>query len=100
MDHLPVNRGFATHVGFLGGSEKYANGGGSADASKGHHDLWEGLTPAKDIVPGKYPSHTHTHTHTYTPPLQPVLYKDGVLDTENSSGARVRYDLSPHPLHP
>ncbi|KAJ1449643.1 alkaline-phosphatase-like protein, partial [Pelagophyceae sp. CCMP2097] len=45
-DHLPVNRGFATHVGYLGGSEGYAHGGGSADSKVGKHDLWRDQGPA------------------------------------------------------
>jgi arylsulfatase A-like enzyme len=46
MDHLPINRGFASHVGFLAGSEKYAHGGGSENASSGSHDLWHTGNPA------------------------------------------------------
>ena len=29
-DHLPIRRGFASHVGYLDGSEGYAHGGGDA----------------------------------------------------------------------
>lgn len=51
MDHLPINRGFASHVGFLAGSELYSHGGGSADVGKGSHDLWQAGAPAVNIVP-------------------------------------------------
>lgn len=40
MDHLPINRGFKTHVGYLGGSESYQHGNGDADPTKGKHDMW------------------------------------------------------------
>ena len=51
MDHLPINRGFRTHVGFLGGSESYSHGGGDSDPKKGHHDLWRLDQPDYDRVP-------------------------------------------------
>ena len=40
-DHLPIRRGWDSHVGFLLGSQSYAHGGGDANASVGAHDLWE-----------------------------------------------------------
>jgi len=51
MDHLPVNRGFKTHVGYLGGSEGYSYGSGSPDPTKGTHDMWHDLAPGTDVVP-------------------------------------------------
>lgn len=55
-DHLPVNRGFASHVGYLNGAEIYyhgclGSGNCSADPEQGHHDLWDGLAPAVASVP-------------------------------------------------
>merc|ERR1719158_506930 len=49
MDHLPVNRGFKSHVGYLGGAEKYTYGSGSKDAHKGKHDMWHNLLPGTDV---------------------------------------------------
>jgi hypothetical protein len=45
MDHLPVNRGFSSHVGFLYGAENYTKG----DSHMNRYwtvDMWEGETPA------------------------------------------------------
>ena len=39
-DHLLINRGFDSHVGYLGGAETYSHGGGDADPGKGRHDFW------------------------------------------------------------
>ena len=51
-DHLPINRGFASHVGFLNGAESYSHGGGSADPEVGTHDLWRDHAPAVAAVHG------------------------------------------------
>ena len=56
-DHLPANRGFASHVGYLLGAEKYehgclaGSGACSADPSTGAHDFWENDAPATSEVP-------------------------------------------------
>lgn len=56
MDHLPVNRGFHSHVGYLEGSQSYywgcasANGNCSADPLSPGHDMWHDLTPGTDVV--------------------------------------------------
>mmetsp|Transcript_33133 Transcript_33133/g.100191 ORF Transcript_33133/g.100191 Transcript_33133/m.100191 type:complete len:713 (-) Transcript_33133:78-2216(-) len=54
VDHLPVNRGFATHVGYLGGAESYQYGNGDADPLKGTHDMWHNEGPGIDVVPEIY----------------------------------------------
>ena len=58
VDHMPVNRGFATHVGYLNGAENYHFGCASysdqqcsADPAVGKHDLWDGDAPAVGAVP-------------------------------------------------
>ena len=61
MDHLPVNRGFKQHCGFLGGSESYHDGGGSANATDGKHDLWHDTTPAIDLI-GSFEYATNYYT--------------------------------------
>eukprot|EP00937_MAST-01D_sp_MAST-1D-sp2_P002953 g2953.t1 len=76
MDHLPVNRGFDDHVGFLGGSEGYAHGSGDADPSKGNHDMWDGLAPGKDAVRAMYYSANY--------------YADTALGFIEAAGARRR----------
>ena len=51
MDHLPINRGFLSHVGYLGGGEQYYHGlvsGGSG------HDMWLNDLPATDLVDSIY----------------------------------------------
>jgi len=56
-DHLPANRGFRSHVGYLLGAEKYehgclaGSGACSADPSTGAHDFWENDAPATSEVP-------------------------------------------------
>ena len=65
VDHMPINRGFDTHLGYLNGAESYhygcatatAAGSGhpsaacSADPTVGRHDLWEDDGPAVEAVP-------------------------------------------------
>lgn len=58
MDHLPVNRGFKTHVGFLEGSQSYYWGCSGSDKwtscntnpTSHCHDMWHDLLPGRDIV--------------------------------------------------
>ena len=47
-DHLPINRGFASHVGFLSGSEHYSHGLLHGDNSS---DLWLDREPALALAP-------------------------------------------------
>jgi len=54
MDHLPINRGFVSHVGYLSGSESYTYGDGSSNATHGKHDMWHDLHPGIDVVPEMY----------------------------------------------
>jgi len=53
-DHLPINRGFQTQVGYFESAEGYSYGGGSANATKGLHDMWHGDHPGIDVVPDMY----------------------------------------------
>ena len=53
-DHLPVNRGFTRHVGFLGGGESYAHGLLPRCQDDGHNDMWRDAGPAVDDVAGDY----------------------------------------------
>ena len=54
-DHLLVNRGFDSHMGYLGGSESYKWGrmDNSMDPSPltGKHDMWHNDHPGTDIAP-------------------------------------------------
>ncbi len=58
-DHLPINRGFKSHVGYLGGGESYFWGcSGSkqcnADPTSAAHDMWHDDHAGADIVPEIY----------------------------------------------
>ena len=54
VDHLPANRGFESHVGYLGGGESYRWGGVYGSARDPpvvkHHDMWHTHAPATDLV--------------------------------------------------
>jgi hypothetical protein len=56
MDHLPVNRGFHSHVGYLEGSQSYywgcgnSHGNCSADPLSPGHDMWHDLKPGTDVI--------------------------------------------------
>ena len=47
-DHLPINRGFASHVGYLHGSENYEFG--NHDQAYYHKDFWHDSLPGDDVV--------------------------------------------------
>ena len=44
-DHLPINRGYDSHVGYLGGAEQYYQ------ATMNSHDMWTNHTPGAAVVP-------------------------------------------------
>eukprot|EP00912_Choanoflagellata_sp_UC4_P001654 UC4_evm1s1050 len=50
-DNLLINRGFESHVGYLGGSESYEYGNGNPNPYVGSHDMWHNEGPGVDIVP-------------------------------------------------
>ena len=55
-DHLLVNRGFESHVGYLGGSQDYKWGAANPDPKSedpfyGKHDMWHNHLPGTDVVP-------------------------------------------------
>ena len=55
-DHLLVNRGFHSHVGYLGGSQSYMCGTNTQDTTCAanwsfQHDMWHNETPGFDVVP-------------------------------------------------
>lgn len=50
-DHLPINRGFQSHVGYLGGAESYFYGLESGEnKSRSNFDMWQDSAPGKDVV--------------------------------------------------
>jgi arylsulfatase A-like enzyme len=66
-DHLLVNRGFHSHIGYLGGSQSYRWGCqsktcDSPEISAGVHDMWHNETPGFDIV-GDIAYSTDFYTH-------------------------------------
>lgn len=81
-DHLPVRRGFDTHVGFLAGSESYHYGGGSQNAKQGKHDFWSGSAPGYSDVPNLYYA-----TNFYT---------SKAVDLIEAYGERKRRNLQTH----
>ena len=46
-DHLPINRGFAGHLGFLGGGESYTHGQSSRCGDGGIADMWHDHAPVR-----------------------------------------------------
>ncbi len=53
-DHLPVNRGFHGHLGFLGGGESYIHGLMTRCGDGGIADMWHDHQPAVDLVGGDF----------------------------------------------
>jgi len=53
-DHLMVNRGFTSHLGFLGGGESYTHGELSRCGDGGKADMWLNDGPASGLVGGDY----------------------------------------------
>ena len=49
-DHLPINRGFTGHLGFLGGGESYIHGLKTRCGDGGVADMWHDHEPAVDLV--------------------------------------------------
>jgi hypothetical protein len=45
-----VNRGFNSHLGFLGGGESYIHGEATRCGDGGTHDMWENEGPALDLI--------------------------------------------------
>jgi len=76
-DHLLVNRGFESHVGYLGGSQSYTWGRpgiGDANPYSGKHDMWHNHLPGTDVV-----SQIFYSTQFYT------SYAVNKIETRNAS---------------
>ena len=59
IDHLPINRGFESHVGYLCGAENYDHGYNenrnmkhdcSSTPAQCVHDMWNGNAPGYDVI--------------------------------------------------
>ena len=94
-DHLPINRQFKQHVGFLAGSESYKYGGGASNATLGAHDLWHNHRPAYDIVP------TLTYaTNYYTSQAIAIIHRHSKLNTPFFMYFAIQNVHSPYQLPP
>ena len=84
-DHLPINRQFKHHVGFLAGSESYHYGGGTSDPTAGSHDLWENTQPGYAVVPT-----LDYATNYYTSVAVDILEKTGAAAAAAAGATETR----------
>jgi len=81
-DHLPINRNFTSHVGFLDGKESYHYGGGTCDPTSGSHDLWENKKPGYDVVPK-----LDYATNYYTQHAVDIIERTGAASAASAASA-------------
>ena len=96
-DHLLINRGFDSHVGYLGGAETYSHGGGDADPGKGRHDFWSDGERGRPQATSLTGLRFHTERRCVSVPARHVVPESVLADkTEGLTGQAAAEALKDH----
>ena len=103
--HLPINRGWKSHLGYLGGGEAYWSGHECVDEGTNCHtfkqaiDLWHDNRPAEQSYLGHYSSDLFTqlaveaiHAHDQAKPLWLHLNYQAVHNPQTSPPGQPTWD--------